>query len=452
MLLNLLMQTDPDAVDAGLWLGWFIAYLMVFVCLLIHYIEKLRSLKVVYCYKEKEVDGKPVISTEITLLGEFKKVGYDDARKLHTITFRHNLKSLTIYSKYSWDQYLATFKRKIWFLWFYDMDAYIFKKEIPDGKIVKLDFTSAWKVYLGFKWIYEFSLRGIAVSFTITALIVSAFSGGDFIVFLIAGGIGVIISLVNTVLYERGVINPKKKTEKITYEWHMFPSEPHKKIIDVYKIKGEKQVVVEKADKPEMGWEKFEEEIEGFEEVQKILNSDLYKKIKYKKIKEREEDRTLSEMVKAKHSALYQMRYLYNEIVKAQETNLKLQRDNQNLYNQLGYLKSTEDRRRNEFVMNFLQEQQKNSDNFKDIFQKLSGDLQFGIKWDKIASRVLKEVEEKRKDDRFDKLNLISQILFKIVEKLVQLKNGDTLLDISSLMKKMDIKENDFLDIEKTAK
>jgi len=443
----LLIQTDPNAVDAGLFLGYFLAFIVFFFMYGWHYYDKFKNMKVVYCFQEKEVDGQPVISTEIELLGVFKKVGYDQVRKLHTITFRHNLKNFTVYSKYSWDQYVASFKRKKWLRILYDMDAYVFKRKIPKGKDTETDFKAIWKAYFLFKGIFQFTLKGIASSFLIMGLIVSGCAEWDFLVFLIGGFIGIGIALGNSILYEKGIIKPKRKKEKTFFEWVMFPTEPLFKIIDVYKVKGEKLITVEKADKPESEWEKFKVKVQGFEEVQKILRSDLYRDVKYKKIAEVEEERNYNEIIKAQHSALYQMRYLYNEIVESQDINTHLQRDNRSLYNQLSYLKATEDRRRNEFVMDFLQEQQKNSDNFKDVFKKLSGDMQFGLKWDKIASRVLREVEERRGDNKLDKLELISQIMLRIVEKLTQLKNGDTMLDIGALMNKLNIKEEDFVGI-----
>jgi len=445
MELLMLIQTDPDAVDASLFLGWFVAFLVFIFFYILHEVDKLKDLKILYCFVEKEIGGLKIIPTEVEVLGNFKKVGYDKLRHMHIITIRHNFKKQIIYSEFSWDNYLANLKRKRWLRFFYDMEAYVFKRELSVEREIQTFYTNGWKVYFAFSAMFQFTLRGIATSFFIGAVFGSIFSGADFFGFLIGGGIGVGISLINTILYERGVIKPKKKIEKTKMEWIMVPAHPMKKIIDIYGVWGEKQTVTNKADKPEMEWTEFKEIVKGFEEVRKIQESELFQNVNYKKIDEKEVDITFAEMLKAKHSPLYQMRYLYNQIINAKEINEQLQNDNRSLYNQLTYLKSTEDRRRNEFVMEFLQEQQKNSDNFKDIFQKISGDMQFGLKWDKIASRVLKEVEEKRGDDRTEKLNLISQIMLKIVEKLLQMKNGDTMLDISSLMKQLELKQEDFI-------
>ena len=331
----------------------------------------------------------------------------------------------------------------------YALDCYLFERK-SSLKHIEEHFSKAGKIYLFFKAIYSvrksndrIHMMGIFGSFLITGFIGGGILGFDFIAFLIFGFIGIVIALVNTILWERGIIKLKKIQEETEKELFLMPKAPKYKIIDTYLVEGKKLQMVQKEDKPEKEWVEFREKINDFNELQKIANSNLYKEIKYIKIKETKRLRSPEEIKNSKHNSLYQMRYLYNQLIGSKENNSRLQKDNRHLWDRLAYLNETMDQERRKFAMDTLLEQQRAGKSFKEIMKQMIGDQQIDLKWDKVVERALMKIEGMKEEKRLEQMKILTQLMYKLVEKMGQ--NGGITQEISNIVKKLEIDEEDII-------
>lgn len=423
------------------WLSWGITIIIIVVFIFVRSIEEFKRKKIVESWVEQEIDGKKVISKEMQRIGEHIKTELDPARNMYKLTFKHNFKKRIVYSEYSFEEFISGFRLRRYLVIFYMIEGCMFERKLSKPREVSLEHTAAWRAYFLFKAIYQFNIWGIFSSFLITGFTISAFSGFNFVVFLIAGFIGVLIGMANTFLYNKGVIKPKLKTKIVDTELILFPIQPKYRIEDIYMVTGKKLIITKKADKEQKEWVEFEEKINKFKTLIRMLNSDLFKEIQYKKIGEKKILRDPSDIKKSRHSNLYQMRYIYNQLLNARENNIRLQGENRDLFDRLAYLRETSDKERREFAMNILLEHQKTGKSFKEIIKQVFGDQQIDLKWDKVVERALIRLEREKKDKILERVEIISRILKNIVEKLTANKN----IEFDNLVKNFKLKEEELL-------
>lgn len=431
---------------ADFWLGWMVAVLLCIIFPMIHWGDKFFDQKIIECWKEIEEGGKKMISKEMQVVGVYKKTTFDKARNMYKLHFRHNFKKFIVYSEYNIDEYLSHFKLRKYLFILYMINAYLFERKLPEKREIEFDYTTGWKIYFGFKYLYQANVTGVCSSFLITGFLISAFAGFNFFVFLIGGAIGVFISVVNTLLYDKGILKPKKKRETEETELVLFPTTPKYEIIDIYEVRGKKLTTVEKDDKPEREWKPFKTVIRGYNKLQKMINSDLYSELAYIKIDEEKKLRSPQEVKQSQHSNLYQMRYLYNQLLNAKDNNRRLQVDNRDLFNRLAYLQETNDQERKEFAMDIILEQQRAGKTLKEMIKQISGDQKIDLNWEKVVERAITKVEESREDKRYDMLKYVSEILLVLVQEVRKvIGDGIPQIELNNLVKQLEIKEDDFL-------
>jgi len=426
------------------WVAWTITVLSCILWPLGFSWRDFFDKKIVECWVE---DENGIISSEMETIGEYQDFKFVKDRNMYALIFRHNFKKRIVYSEFNMPDYLSHFRNKRYLWIFYMIDAYLYERQCEE-KIVEREYTGAWKLYFVFKFFFSVGKYGsrLFFSFLITGLIISGiFFEWNFIAYLLSGLIGVLIAIINDRLYERGIIKPKRKKEKVQTELILFPSTPKYRIIDIYRVVGEKLQTVKKADKPEKKWEAYEDTIRSFDELQKIVqNREMYRKIKYFKIKEEKRLRSPEEIRSSRHKKLYQMRYLYNQLLSSKDNNRRLQKDNRTLWDRIAHLNETLDQKRREFAMDIIQEQQRTGKSFKEVIKQLYGDSQIGQRWDSVVERALKRIEESKAMEFAKKLETLTMIFSRILDKLNL--NGGLGVEITRLAEQLDIKKEDIID------
>lgn len=431
--------------DQAIWMFVIIILMTVFV----YEIARRAKEKIFIKAYKRTVDlteEEKKLKSGLKLIGEYKSGYYNEERRCWEFKFKSVLSNIfTVFSNVPMEEFLSIHLIEKNYVIFYSIRAQFYAKKVkPYEK--KIGWSVQAITYKGICFLFNLTPTGISASLIIVgAIFTLSFPEVPFAI-LIGLGVGFIISAINFTISKNEKIREsllKRKKKTVDTEIFLVPLESEEETIDIYKVKGTRQIIITKPD----GVEEYEvvnlsDESEylivnGYNELYDLKNDSMVTITDIMPTGETiSRKRTKEEMRDLHRSYLARNRFMFEKIFEQNQELERIQREYRKLQGDLQKEKETKDREIRDSMNKIIKEREKQKNTLIDIYTSIHGSQYMGETFEKMHERVMKKIESENLAVRIDKINLIYKTQMEVIKKMSEKTN----IDFSEINKLLEIK------------
>ena len=331
----------------------------------------------------------------------------------------------------------------------YGIRAQFYKKSLTKNEQYHKELGWTLQAYF-YKMIYfcfSWTPSGVILSLAIMGTILMLSMPTEPLAFLLGCAIGIAISITNEIISKNESVRDnflKKKKILVTEEIFLTSLVDENKVLDVYEVKGTKDVEVDTIDKaiaikniPLQDNENSDcITVKGYDELEKLRTNELVHITSIVQIAIETKKRTTNEMNNYHRSYLAQNRFKSEETFRLKRENKRMQDEYINLQTEIQHLRESIDRKVRKALSRMVQEQERKENNIITIYEEIYTAEFLNESFEVAHERVMRRLSDEKMNKSLETINNVYNTQLKVL-KLMESKSN---LDFTKINELLNIK------------